>query len=130
MDCFALKVLGRVVQMRLMVRLAALTGALALVPAATAAAATQIATDPGVGGAGQHHTIVEPDSFGFGSTIVAAAQAGRVFDGGADAISWATSANNGSSWTSGVLPGITTHTSPAGTYDRVTDPSVAYDARD
>src|SRR3954451_7855281 len=131
MDCFALLVLGRLVHMRLMVRLAALTSALALVPAATAAAATQIATDPGTGGAGQHHTIVEPDSFGFGSTIVAAAQAGRVFDGGSDAISWATGVvNNGSTtWTSGPLPGITTHTTPAGSYDRATDPSVAYDAR-
>src|SRR3954462_10928355 len=98
MNCFALLDLGRLVHMRLMVRLAALTGALALVPAATAAAATQIATDPATtGGAGQHRTIVEPDSFGFGSTIVAAAQAGRVFDGGSDAISWATGVvNNGS----------------------------------
>src|SRR4051812_19993599 len=95
MDCFALLVLGRLVHMRLMVRLAALTGALALVPAATAAAATQIATDPGTGGAGQHHTIVEPDSFGFGSTIVTAAQAGRVFDGGSDAVSLGASPGNG-----------------------------------
>src|SRR4051794_41981423 len=82
MDCFALLVLGRLVHMRLMVRLAALTGALALVPAATAAAATQIATDPGTGGAGHHHTILRPDSIGFGSTTVPAPHAGGALGGG------------------------------------------------
>ena len=54
--------------MRLQVRLVALVGALVLVPAATASAATQIATDTttsSTGSAGQHATIVEPDRFGF-----------------------------------------------------------------
>src|SRR6476659_5922139 len=96
--------------MRLQVRLVALVGALVLVPAATASAATQIAVDTttnSTGSLGQHATIVEPDSFGFGSTIVMAAQAGRVFDGGSNGIAFATSSNNGGGWTSGLLPGIT-----------------------
>ena len=117
--------------MRLQVRLVALIGALVLVPAATASAATQIATDTttsSTGSAGQHATIVEPDSFGFGGTLVMAAQAGRVFDGGSNGIAWATSADNGGTWTSGLLPGITP-SSGGGTFDRATDPAVAYDAK-
>jgi hypothetical protein len=50
------------------------------------------------------HTEVEPDTFSNGSTIVAAFQVGRIFDGGACAIGFATSSNNGASWTSGLLP--------------------------
>jgi hypothetical protein len=112
--------------MRLLVRLAALAGALAFVPAALAVKPPDpIASDPLSIASGQHHTIVEPDSFASGSTIVAAAQAGRFFDGGATAIAFATSTNNGASWTSGLLPGLTTFTD--GTYDAITDPSVAYD---
>ena len=54
-----------------------------------------------------HHTEVEPDTFSNGSTIVAAFQVARIFDGGACAIGFATSTNNGATWTSGLLPGIT-----------------------
>jgi hypothetical protein len=88
---------------------------------------TRIATDPFTAPPGQHATIVEPDTFSFGSTIVAPAQMGRIFDGGATVNGFATSTNNGGSWTSGALPGLTTAT--GGTYDRATDPSVAYDAK-
>ena len=108
----------------------ALAGALALaLPAAASAnvALTQIAADPFVTGAGQDRTIVEPDTYSNGSTIVAAAQMGRIFDGGATVNGFATSTNNGASWTSGALPGVTTAT--GGSYDRATDPSVAYDAK-
>ena len=71
---------------------------------------------------------VEPDSFSNGSTIVAAFQVGRIYDGGACAIGFATSTNNGATWTSGLLPGITKWTPQRGTNDRATDASVAYDA--
>src|SRR5215203_5643020 len=53
-----------------------------------------------------HKTEVEPDSFSNGSTIVAAFQVGRIYDGGACAIGFATSTNNGATWTKGLLPGI------------------------
>src|SRR2546421_6739488 len=72
----------------------------------------KIATDPFTNSTSQHKTIVEPDSYSFGSTIVAAAQFGRFNDGGASDIGWATSTNHGTSWTSGVMPGITGFTNP------------------
>ncbi|MFL5662228.1 MAG: sialidase family protein [Ktedonobacteraceae bacterium] len=43
-------------------------------------------------------------------------------------IGFATSTNGGSTWTHDFLPGTTTFATPPGTYDRVSDPSVAYDA--
>ncbi len=100
-----------------------------------ALAATQhISTDPftqatcKASNTTNHHTEVEPDTFSFGSTIVAAFQVGRIYVGGACAIGFATSTNNGATLTSGLLPGITKWTSPAGSNDRATDASVAYDA--
>jgi hypothetical protein len=107
-----------------------LAGALALASPVVAGAnvpLTQIASDPFANTTSQHRTIVEPDTYSSGSTIVAAAQMGRFFDGGASDIGWATSTDNGTSWTSGTLPGITTFV--GGTYDRVSDPSVAYDPK-
>jgi hypothetical protein len=106
----------------------ALAGVLAL-PASAGANVplTLIQADPFTTPPGQHKTLVEPDTYSFGSTIVAASQLGRTFDGGATDNGFATSTNNGASWTSGVLPGITT--AVGGVYDRATDPSVAYDAR-
>jgi hypothetical protein len=106
-----------------------LVGTLALaLPAAANANVplTQIAVDPFTNASSQHKTIVEPDTYSFGSTIVASAQLGRFFDGGASDNGFATSTNNGASWTSGALPGLTTFV--GGTYDRVSDPAVAYDA--
>jgi BNR repeat-like domain len=75
-----------------------------------------------------HATEVEPDTFSNGSTIVAAYQVGRIFDGGACAIGFATSSDNGTHWTSGLLPGITKYAG-GGPNDRATDASVAYDAK-
>src|SRR5512142_56877 len=76
-----------------------------------------------------HQANVEPDSFSNGSTIVAAYQVGRIYDGGACAIGFSTSTDNGATWTSGLLPGITKYTG-GGTFDRATDAAVAYDAQD
>src|SRR4029450_9990259 len=42
-----------------------------------------ISTDPYRTATGQHRTQVEPDSFAHGSTVVAAFQSGRYFEGGA-----------------------------------------------
>ena len=104
-----------------------LSAAIALVWTAPASAQTPILSDPFSNPVvGQHKTVVEPDTFSNGSTIVAAAQVGRIFDGGAAGIGFATSRSNGGSWVSGTLPGITT--AAGGSYDRGTDPSVAYDA--
>jgi hypothetical protein len=110
--------------------------ALVAFPAFAASIPLQIATDPftqatcAASAATNHHANVEPDSFSNGSTIVAAYQVGRIYDGGACAIGFSTSTNNGASWTSGLLPSLTKYTSPAGTFDRATDAAVAYDAQD
>ena len=88
----------------------ALAGLATLVVTVTASAnvaLTQIFVDPFTNSTSQHKTVVEPDTFSFGSTIVAAAQSGRFFDGGSSGIGWSTSTNNGVSWTSGTLPGRT-----------------------
>jgi hypothetical protein len=77
---------------------------------------------------GQHETEVEPDSLTVGRTTVATFQAGRRFDGGATGIGFAVSKDDGRTWRSGVLPGLTLATSPAGTHERASDPAVGYDA--
>src|SRR5262245_14116874 len=111
----------------------ALLGALAFAGAAHAATTT-ISIDPftqatcKASSTANHRTEVEPDTFANGSTIVSAYQVGRIFDGGACAIGFATSTNNGATWTSGLLPGITKY-SGGGPNDRATDAAVAYDAR-
>jgi len=106
----------------------------ALAPAIVGAATTQVSADPftqatcAASTTTNHHTEVEPDTFSNGPTIVATYQVGRIFDGGACAIGFATSSNNGGTWTTGLLPGITRWTG-GGQNDRASDPSVAYDAR-
>jgi hypothetical protein len=85
--------------------------------------------DPYTNPSSQHQTQVEPDAFAFGSTIVAAVQSGRFFDGGSSNIGWATSTDNGATWTQGFLPATTVFATPAVPFARISDPAVAYDAR-
>ena len=114
----------------------ALALVVAAAPIAVMAATTMISSDPftqatcHASNTTNHQTEVEPDTFSNGSTIVATFQVGRIFDGGACAVGFATSTNNGGSWTNGLLPGITKWTTTQGTgpNDRATDASVAYDA--
>jgi hypothetical protein len=87
----------------------------------------QISSDPFTNSTSQHRTQVEPDTYSFGSTIVATFQSGRFFDGGSSDIGWATSTDVGHSWKQGFLPGTTVYVS--GPWDRVSDPAVAYDAK-
>ena len=89
----------------------------------------QISTDPYTNATSQHKTQVEPDNYSSGSTIVAAVQTGRFTDGGSSNIGWATSTNNGATWTHGFLPGTTVFATPPGIYARVSDPSVTFDAK-
>lgn len=104
-----------------------------MVPAAADAAVQQIGSDPftqatcAASTTTNHRTEVEPDTFSNGSTIVSAFQVGRIYDGGACAIGFATSTDNGASWRNGLLPGITKYAGN-GPNDRATDASVAYDA--
>ncbi len=114
-----------------LVRLLFLLGTVAAILAIPAAAANvpvqQISSDPFTTGAAQHATEVEPDSFAHGDTVVATFQVGRYTTSGATAIGFATSTNGGQSWQSGILPSLTVASTPAGTYSRASDPTVAYD---
>jgi hypothetical protein len=75
----------------------------------------------------QPGTEVEPDSFAFGSTVVAVYQVSRFVGGGAANLGFATSRDKGRTWATGLLPGLTVFSSPSGTLDLVSDPVVAYD---
>lgn len=103
--------------------------ALALLAAGPALAAKRVSTDPFTNTDSQHATEVEPDTFAFGSTVVGAFQTGRFFDGGSSDIGWATSHDKGKTWVHGFLPSTTVNSTPPGPYQRLSDPSVAYDAK-
>jgi len=100
---------------------------LGVLSAQAAVPVTRIVEDPFTNSTSQHQAAVEPDTFAFGTTIVVATQSGRFFDGGASDIAYATSTDSGATWAQGTLPGITV-TGGGGTFARVSDPSVAYDA--
>jgi len=108
---------------------------LALAAPVSAASPVQIGVDPytqatcHASNTTNHQANVEPDSFSNGSTVVAAYQVGRIYDGGACAVGFSTSTDNGATWTTGLLPGLTKYAG-SGPFDRVTDPAVAYDAQD
>jgi hypothetical protein len=83
------------------------------------AVSRQLSRDTGVDFEAQHGTQVEPDSHAFGQTIVTVFQSGRFANGGAERIGFSTSRNGGRTWRPGRLPG---------SFERVSDPVVAYDA--
>jgi len=111
-------------------RVALVVIAAGLVTAAAASGgsvvATPISADPYTNQTSQHRTQVEPDSFGYGNTVVATFQTGR-FDvgGGSSNIGWATTTDAGRTWTTGMLSGTTVY--EGGPWSRISDPSVAYD---
>ncbi len=90
---------------------------------------TKVSSDPFINNTAYHRTELEPDTFAWGNTIVAAFQTGRFASGGSDDIGFATSPDGGATWTHGFMPGTTVYASPPGPYARESDPSVAYDAK-
>src|SRR4051812_20040451 len=100
-------------------------------PAQANVALTRVSADPFTNPSSQHATEVEPDTFAFGSRVVAAYQVGRFFDGGSTDIGYARSTDGGATWgVSSFLPGLTiTAGDPTSPYERVSDPSVAYDPK-
>src|SRR5439155_20943352 len=97
---------------------------------ATQAVVHRVSSDPYTNTSSYHRTQLEPDTFSFGNTIVSVFQTGRFFDGGASNLCWSTSQDNGVSWTTGCLPGTTVYANPPGSWDRISDPPVAYDPQD
>ncbi|TMK90263.1 MAG: exo-alpha-sialidase [Actinobacteria bacterium] len=61
----------------------------------------QISVDPFQNPQSQHETQVEPDSFAVGSSVLAAFQSGRIFNGGSSDIGFSFSRNRGVTWTRG-----------------------------
>ena len=95
---------------------------------------TRVSADPFTNASSQHATEVEPDTFASGSTVVAAYQVGRFFNGGSSDIGYARSTDGGATWgPSSFLRGLTFNAGafadPNSPYERVSDPSVAYDAK-
>ncbi|MBV8671472.1 MAG: exo-alpha-sialidase [Candidatus Eremiobacteraeota bacterium] len=97
-------------------------------PPPSLANVTLVSADPFTNTTSQHATELEPSMASFGSMIVATFQSGRFFTAGSSDIGFATSLNGGATWLSGFLPGTTSYTTPAGIFDSVSDPVVAYDA--
>src|SRR5205823_6068074 len=94
---------------------------------------TVVSSDPYTNASSQHATEVEPDTFANGSTVVAAFQVGRFFNGGATNIGFARSGDGGATWSHGSLSGLTATSGDPGTtggpVERVSDAVVAFDAR-
>jgi hypothetical protein len=112
--------------------------AVALIGAGSAGAnvaLTRVSADPFTYGPAMdgapvsHATEVEPDTFAHGSTVVGAFQVARVFDGGGVDIGVARSANGGRTWSSSFMPGTTFSSGATSPFERVSDASVAFDAR-
>ncbi len=89
----------------------------------------KLAEDPYPADGGQHESLVEPDSFTYGRTTVATFQVGRRFEGAATNIGFAVTTDDGATWRSGFLPGLTRASVPPGVNERASDPAVAFDAR-
>jgi hypothetical protein len=90
--------------------------------------ARRLSVDPYANPDSQHETAVEPDSFAFGSTIVAAFQIGRRAAGASANIGTAVSRDAGRTWQRSSLPSLTVNSTPPGPETSASDPSVAYDA--
>jgi BNR repeat-like domain len=121
--------LRRVLALVTVTALFALAGGSIFAAPALAATPIQISSDPYTNTDSQHATQVEPDTYSFGSTIVATFQSGRYFDGGSSNIGVSVSKNGGQTWTPIFLPGTTDKATPPGIYPRASDPSVAYDPK-
>ncbi len=88
----------------------------------------KISTDSFLNSYSQHKTEVEPDTYSWDTTMVAAFQVARVDDGGGADLGFATSKDSGKTWTHGSLPGLTVNYK-GGTNSAASDASVVYDVK-
>ncbi len=88
----------------------------------------QIAADPSTGSNAQHASTADNHQAAWGDTIVSVYQVARA-NGCSCGLSmgWATSTNGGTSWTSGIMPNLTSSPLSDGPHHRITDAAVAYD---
>jgi hypothetical protein len=76
----------------------------------------------------QHKTEVEPDTYSWSSTMVAAFQVARISSGGGADLGFATTTDAGKTWVQGYLPGLTTNYKN-GTFQAASDASIVYCAK-
>jgi hypothetical protein len=76
----------------------------------------------------QHKSEVEPDTYSWGSTMVAAFQVARISGGGGADLGFATTTDGGKTWVHGSLPGLTVNYKN-GTYSAASDASIVYNAK-
>src|SRR5207244_7801936 len=92
-------------------------------------ALTQVSTDPFTNPTSQHATELEPDTFAHHGTVIATFQVGRFFNGGASDIGVVRSGDGGATWDAPGFLHLTFNSGASSSpYERVSDPSVAYDA--
>jgi hypothetical protein len=87
----------------------------------------RLSVDPYANADSQHESAVEPDSFAYGGTVVAAYQVGRRQEGAAANIGTAASTDGGRTWQRGFVPSLTVNSQPPGPETAASDPAVAYD---
>src|SRR5213078_2657093 len=98
------------------VAVAALLGA---APAHANVPLTRVSADPFTNPTSQHATELEPDTFAHGSTVVAAFQVGRFFNGGSTDTGFVRSGDGGLTWDApGFLPGMTFSAGADSPYER------------
>lgn len=97
-------------------------------PAVAQLPLVRISTDTFHNTYSEHRSEVEPQTFAWGNTIVAAYQVARVHDGGGADIGFSTSKNGGATWSHGYLPGLTINYQ-SGSFSAASDASVVYDAK-
>jgi len=112
--------------------LAAVTAAPSAASAAAgphAASVVKVSSDPYTNASAEHATEVEPDTAAAGKAVMSVFQVGRYAGGCSDNMGWAFSPNGGRSWQHGFMPGLTVNSTPPGPFQRVSDPTIAYNAR-
>jgi hypothetical protein len=97
-------------------------------PAHAQSTLVKISTDSFTNPESQHKSEVEPDTYAWGSTMVAAFQVARIHDGGGADLGFSTTKDGGKTWKQGLLPGLTVHYKK-GTNSAASDASVVYDAK-
>jgi hypothetical protein len=88
----------------------------------------KISADSFHNSASQHKTEVEPDTYSWGSTMVAAFQVARIYGGGGADLGFATTTDGGKTWVQGYLPGLTVNYQK-GPFQAASDASVVYCAK-
>src|SRR5438552_17621854 len=90
---------------------------------------TMVSADPYTNTTSQHATELEPDTFAYGGTVIGTFQVGRFFNGGASDIGVVRSGNGGASWDAPGFLHLTFNSGDSSSpYERISDPSVVYDA--